>query len=83
MAYTVSNNNSTYASAMGYGFTYSNATGNVAQRAITVTADAKTKVYGAVDPGLTYQSTTGSLYGADAFSGTLSRTAGETVAGGP
>ena len=30
-------------------------------RPITVTADAKSKVYGNVDPGLTYQVTQGSL----------------------
>jgi len=45
-------------------------------RAITVTADAKTKVYGASDPTLTYAITTGSLLLGDALSGTLSRSAG-------
>ena len=38
-------------------------------RAITITADAKSKVYGAADPALTYQITSGSLVGSDTFSG--------------
>jgi hypothetical protein len=53
------------------------------QRAIKVKADANTKVYGNADPTLTYQITDGSLVGSDAFSGTLSRDPGETVAGTP
>jgi hypothetical protein len=58
-------------------------TGAITQRPITVTADAKTKVYGSSDPTLTYQVTSGSLVSGDAFSGNLTRAAGETVAGGP
>jgi hypothetical protein len=50
---------------------------------ITVTADAKSKAYGTGDPALTYQVTTGGLLGDDSLSGSLSRVAGETVAGGP
>ncbi len=52
---------------------------NVIPRAITVTADAKTKVYGAVDPALTYQITSGTLIASDTFSGALIRDAGENV----
>jgi hypothetical protein len=48
-------------------------------RAITVTAEAKTKVYGNADPALTYQVTSGSLAGGDTFSGTLSRAPGDNV----
>ena len=48
-------------------------------RPITVTADAKSKVFGAIDPALTYQITGGSLAFHDAFSGTLSRATGENV----
>jgi hypothetical protein len=48
-------------------------------RPITVTAAPQTKVYGSVDPTLTYQITSGSLVGSDAFSGALARTAGEDV----
>ncbi|MEY2837668.1 MAG: hypothetical protein RLZ46_1050, partial [Actinomycetota bacterium] len=45
-------------------------------RAITVTADAKSKSYGAADPTLTYTITTGSLVLGDALTGALSRAAG-------
>jgi hypothetical protein len=47
--------------------------------AITVTADAKSKTYGDSDPALTYQITSGTLAFSDAFSGGLSRAAGEGV----
>jgi hypothetical protein len=48
-------------------------------RAITVTADAKTKVYGATDPTFTYTITTGSLVLGDAITGTLTRATGANV----
>jgi len=48
-------------------------------RAITVTADAKTKVFGATDPTFTYTITTGSLILGDAITGTLTRAAGTDV----
>jgi len=48
-------------------------------RPITVTADAKSKIYGNADPTLTYQVTAGSLVNSDSLSGALSRTAGENV----
>ena len=48
-------------------------------RAITVTADAKTKVYGATDPTFTYTITTGSLVLGDAITGALTRAAGTDV----
>jgi hypothetical protein len=51
----------------------------IAPRPITVTADAKTKVYGDSDPALTYQVTSGSLVGTDSFTGGLSRVTGENV----
>ena len=44
-----------------------------------MTADPKSKTYGGVDPALTYQVTTGSLVGADAFTGGLTRLPGEDV----
>lgn len=43
---------------------------------IDVTADAKTKVYGEVDPGLTYTYSPALISG-DSFTGSISRTAGE------
>src|SRR5262249_23304849 len=48
-------------------------------RAVTVTADAQEKIYGDADPALTYQITSGNLVGSDAFSGGLTRVAGENV----
>ncbi len=52
---------------------------SIAARPITVTADAKSKVYGNVDPGLTYQVTQGNLVAGDSLSGALRRAAGENV----
>ena len=46
--------------------------------AVTVTADAKSKKIGSADPELTY-TYTGNLVGNDAFTGKLSRKAGEKV----
>jgi hypothetical protein len=48
-------------------------------RAITVTADAKTKAYGVTDPTLTYTITTGSLVLGDVITGSLTRAAGTGV----
>jgi hypothetical protein len=48
-------------------------------RAITVTADAKSKVYGASDPSFTYSVSTGSLVLGDVLTGTLIRAAGTDV----
>jgi hypothetical protein len=59
--------------------TSNEATLTVNARPITITADAKSKVYGAADPALTYQITAGSLAGSDAFTGALTRTTGENV----
>ncbi len=50
---------------------------NITPAIVTVTADAKTKIYGAGDPVFTYTST--ALVGSDQFSGTLGRNAGEDV----
>jgi hypothetical protein len=51
----------------------------VSKTAITLAADAKSKTYGATDPDLTYQITTGALVGSDVLAGSLSRVAGEDV----
>jgi hypothetical protein len=69
---------STLANA-NYDVTFVPASLTVGKAAITVTADAKSKVYGAADPALTYQVTTGALVGGDVLSGSLSRVAGEDV----
>ena len=60
-----------------YNITFVTANLEITQKPITLTADAKTKVYGEVDPALTYQITSGSLETGDALTGSLSRTAGE------
>jgi hypothetical protein len=44
-----------------------------------MTADAKTKVYGAADPSLTYKITSGALIGSDTLTGSLVRVAGESM----
>ncbi len=51
----------------------------ISQRAIEITADAVNKQYGDADPALTYQITSGTLVASDAFTGSLSRAAGEDV----
>ncbi|MBV5339678.1 MAG: filamentous hemagglutinin N-terminal domain-containing protein, partial [Deltaproteobacteria bacterium] len=51
----------------------------VAARPLTVTADAKTKIYGAADPALSYQISAGTLVNSDPFSGALSRSTGSNV----
>ncbi len=54
---------------------------DITRRPVTVTADAKTKEYGSPDPTLTF--TTTSLGTGVAINGSLTRAAGETVAGSP
>ncbi|QKJ31112.1 gliding motility-associated C-terminal domain-containing protein [Mucilaginibacter mali] len=58
-----------------YSVSYTGANLVIGKKAITVTADAKTKTYGDTDPALTYTNT--ALVGSDAFTGALSRDAGE------
>jgi hypothetical protein len=62
-----------------YALSYIGANLTITLRPITVTADAKTKIYGYGDPALTYQLTTGSLVSGDSFTGTLTRASGENV----
>ena len=62
-----------------YELKYTPADLTITEAAITVTADAKSKVYGDTEPELTYQIVSGALVGSDAFTGSLSRTEGEDV----
>ena len=62
-----------------YSLVLSNGTLTVTAAAITVTADAKGKVYGDADPELTSQITSGALREGDSLSGSLTRVAGEEV----
>ena len=69
----------TLALTNNYVLTYVGANLTITVRPITITADVKSKVYGYVDPALTYHITTGSLVAGDAFTGALTRVAGENV----
>ena len=72
-------NQGSLALSSNYALTYIQDTLSITPRAITVTADAKAKAFGAADPALTYQITSGTLFGTDTFSGSLVRVAGEAV----
>ncbi|MGO4772798.1 MBG domain-containing protein, partial [Flavobacterium sp. W22_SRS_FK3] len=61
-----------------YAITYTPADFTITAKAITVTADAKTKVYGTADPVLTYSVVPG-LETGDTFTGSLSRATGNSV----
>ena len=69
----------TLALSTNYTLTYVGANLTITARPITVTADAKTKVYGNADPALTYQSPAAAWSRSDSFSGALTRVAGEDV----
>ncbi|WP_299125319.1 MBG domain-containing protein [uncultured Tenacibaculum sp.] len=85
-SYQIRGLSSTFTSTNGgqssYSITYTHAGSvrlQINQRAIEVTADAKSKAYGDTDPALTYQVTNGALQFSDAFTGTLERVAGEAL----
>ena len=61
-----------------YSITYQSANFTINPRPITITAHAKSKVYGSADPSLTY-SLSESLTAGDGTSGALTRTAGSNV----
>jgi hypothetical protein len=66
--------------ATNYSFSFIAGTLTIGTRPVTVTADAKTKIYGdSADPALTYQVTSGSLASGDSVSGGLARVAGTNV----
>lgn len=70
-------------------FTTDNNAFIINRRPVTVTAAAQSKIYGDTDPTLTYTTNSGTagsgtgLMSGDLLTGTLTRVAGETVAGGP
>src|SRR5205823_1247928 len=72
-------NKGTYTYGSNYAETYVGANLSITQRAITITADAKTKVYGNADPALTAQVTSGTIVTGDVPSGSLTRVPGENV----
>ncbi|MES2279444.1 MAG: MBG domain-containing protein [Bacteroidota bacterium] len=67
----------TLALSSNYTLTYAGADLTIGAKAVTVTAAAKSKTYGDVDPALTYTNT--ALVGTDAFTGALTRDAGENT----
>ncbi|MEJ1971407.1 MAG: MBG domain-containing protein [Lacunisphaera sp.] len=73
------------AAASNYALTLNDGTLTVTPAPVTVNADGQTKIYGNVDPALTFVA--GPLQYADTvadvFTGALTRAAGETVTGGP
>ncbi|MDM1551662.1 MBG domain-containing protein [Empedobacter falsenii] len=76
---TYSINQGTLNASTNYDFTYKNANFEITKAGLTITADAKSKVYGTNDPSLTYQITAGQLIGSDVLTGNLSRVSGENV----
>src|SRR5205085_2490828 len=69
----------TLAASTNYALTFNSDNLTITTAPLTVTADARSKVYGSADPALTYQITSGALVGGDSLSGSLSRVPGETV----
>jgi hypothetical protein len=76
-AYTI--NQGTYTYGSNYAETFVSGTLTITQRAITITADAKSKTYGDADPAFTVQITSGSIPGTDVVSGSLTRASGENT----
>ncbi|WP_342330291.1 MBG domain-containing protein [Pedobacter sp. FW305-3-2-15-E-R2A2] len=61
-----------------YTLAFTSADLNITAKPVTVTADAKTKIFTAADPAFTYTFSP-ALIGTDAFTGTLDRAPGENV----
>jgi gliding motility-associated-like protein len=75
--YAISQGNLTAGS--NYTLAYVPANLTINKRAVTVTADAKSKTYGDTEPALTYSITSGTIANADTFAGALTRAAGESA----
>ena len=65
----------TLAASANYALTYVGADLSVTKRALTVTADAASRVYGDANPSFTYQVTTGTLVNGDTLTGGLTTAA--------
>ncbi len=70
----------TLTAGVNYKLTFVPASLTITSAPLTVTADAKTKVYGTADPALTAQITSGALVGGDSLGGNLARLPGENAA---
>ncbi len=68
-------NQGTLAASTNYALNYASANLTVTPRAITVTADAKSRAYGEANPALTYQVGGSGLVNGDALSGALATSA--------
>ena len=68
-------NQGTLAASGNYALNYASADLTVTQRAITVTADAKSRAYGDANPALTYQVSGSGLVNGDTLSGALATSA--------
>ena len=68
-------NQGTLAASANYALNYTSNNLTVTQRAITVTADAKSRAYGDVNPALTYQVSGSGLANGDTLSGALATSA--------
>ncbi|WP_417939915.1 MBG domain-containing protein [Flavobacterium sp. RS13.1] len=72
-------NQGSLSAGSNYTISYADANFTITAKPITVTATpSQTKVYGTTDPAFAYTVSPG-LVGSDAFTGTLSRTAGENI----
>ncbi len=71
-------NQNTLALNANYAVTFNGANLSIGQKTLDITADPINKIYGEVDPTLTY-SASGTLVSGDSFTGSLSRDAGEDV----
>src|ERR1019366_3263733 len=69
----------TLSAGANYNLTFVGANLTIGQKAITVTADAKSKAYGDTDPALTYQLTSGAIVNGDSLAGALVRVSGENA----
>src|SRR4029077_13425327 len=79
--YTISATLSPAAALGNYNVTYNTASFTITKANASVTPNAASKPYGAADPAFT--GTLSGFLAADTVAATYSRTAGETVAGGP
>ena len=82
---TAGTNVGTYSITIGtltntnYALTFTETDYTINRRPITISAGAKTKVYGSADPSLTYTLTAGSIVSGDSATGVLTRTSGEAA----
>jgi hypothetical protein len=90
-SYAITQGGVTNASNSNYAISYTDGSLSVAPASLVLVADAKSKLFGAIDPALTF-STTGLVNNpglgitdtpASVLSGALIRVPGETAAGGP